>query len=132
MIITKTNFMNWSRCPLFLPLDLKYNGKSDPEKDYENEKLKEIAESVSEQSEGKDDDNEFVFEKKDSSELSALMEYYRRVEEEALRTAKKYFHGKFTADSRDVHKQKFFKFAHGDNEYCCYVDIYAKMTTEST
>ena len=133
MYISKSRFINWTRCPMYFPLELKHNptGKDDidAEREHREEILGELAESMN-KSTGSPEDDEEEFNSEPSAELEALLPYYSQVEDEALKVAKKYFHGKFIANSQNVNGQKLFEYAHNDHTYCCYVDIYNENERE--
>lgn len=126
MYISKSRFINWSRCPMYFPMDLKFNptGKADidDERERREERLAELREGVK-SSDGFDAEDE-EFDAQPGPELEALLPYYNKVEEEALKIAKKYFSGTFAADSKDVHGQKLFEYELHGHVYRCYVDIY--------
>ena len=132
MNISKTRFINWTRCPMYFPMDLKYNptGKAniDDERERREERLAELREGVK-SSDGFDAEDE-EFDAQPGPELEALLPYYNKVEEEALKVAKKYFHGTFIANSKDVHGQKLFEYELHGHTYRCYVDIYNENEEE--
>ena len=133
MYISKTRFINWTRCPMYFPMELKHNpsGKHDIdiEREHRMEMLEELKVGVmsAEYSES-DEDESFIAEP--SEELEALLPYYNQVEDEALQVAKKYFHGTFVSDSKEVHNQKLFEYEHNGHTYRCYVDIYNENENE--
>lgn len=132
MYISKSRFINWTRCPMYFPMDLKHNPRKMDDIDAECERrLEAIGEMVSgvTVSERFEDDEE-VFDAKPGEELEALMPFYNQVEAEALKVAKKYFCGTFVGDSKDVHNQKIFEYEHGGHTYRCYVDIYNENDEE--
>ena len=117
---------------MYFAMELKYNpsGKSDID-DRREEMLEELASNMGssdDSDEGADDEEKF--DAKASAELEALLPYYNRVEDEALKVARKYFHGSFVADSKDVHKQKLFEYELHGHTYRCYVDIYNENEDE--
>ncbi len=128
MFISKSRFINWTRCPMYFPMDLKYNptGKSDIDERRE-EMMRELAAEMG-SAEGEEDEESF--DAKPSPELEALLPYYQQVEDEALKVARKYFTGTFVADSQDVHKQKLFEYKLHGHVYRCYVDIYNENDDE--
>ena len=132
MNISKTRFINWTRCPMYFPMDLKYNptGKADidDERERREERLAELREGVK-SSDGFDAEDE-EFDAQPGPELEALLPYYNKVEEEALKVAKKYFRGTFIANSKDVHGQKLFEYELHGHTYRCYVDIYNENEEE--
>ena len=131
MYISKSRFINWTRCPMYFPMELKHNptGKDDidVERELREERLEELAESMA--TEGfAEEDEEFGLSRR--PELDALLPYYQQVEEEALKVAKKCFHGTFVADAHRVHEQQLFEYEHGGHTYRCYVDIYNENEQE--
>ena len=126
MYISKSRFINWTRCPMYFPMDLKFNptGKADidDERERREERLAELREGVK-SSDGFDAEDE-EFDAQPGPELEAMLPYYNKVEEEALKVAKKYFKGAFIADSNDVRGQKLFEYELHGHFYRCYVDIY--------
>lgn len=75
-----------------------------------------------------EDDEEF--DASASEELEALLPFYNQVEDEAMKVAKRYFHGTFIGDGRDVHNQKLFEYEHNGHTFRCYVDIYNENEDE--
>jgi len=132
MYISKSRFINWTRCPMYFPMELKHNpsGKHDIdiEREHRMEMLEELSESMA--STGFPEEDDEKFDATPRPELEALLPYYNQVEEEALRVAKKYFHGTFRADSRNVQNQKLFEYVHNGHTYRCYVDIYNENENE--
>lgn len=133
MYISKSRFINWTRCPMFFAMELKHNPSGMPDIDAEAERRREMMEEFrdgvkSSEGFGEDDDEE-SFDSKPGPELEALRPYYDRVEEEALRVAKKYFKGTFIANP-NVHKQKLFEYDLHHHTYRCYVDIYNESEDE--
>ena len=131
MYISKTRFINWTRCPMYFPMELKYNptGKDDidAERERHEEILRELLDGMKESAMGsaesteEEDDEEF--DATPSPELEALLPYYNQVEDEALKVAKKYFDGTFQT-------QELFEYKHHDHTYRCYVDIYNENENE--
>ena len=121
MYISKTRFINWTRCPMCFPMELKHNptGKEDidAERECREEMLGELRESMASSGFSEDDDEKF--DAAPRPELEALLPFYNQVEDEALKVAKKYFRGKFVSDSKNVHKQKLFEYKHGGHIYRC-------------
>lgn len=133
MYISKSRFINWTRCPMYFPMDLKYNptGKEDidDERERRTERMEELMSEMSSADSGESEDDE-AYDATPSPELEALLPFYNQVEDEALKIAKKYFHGKFVADYLDVHKQKLFEYESRGHTYRCYVDIYNENEKE--
>lgn len=132
MFVSKSRFINWTRCPMYFPMDLKHNptGKDDidAERERRAEMLEEIRDGIS--SSGALGEEEEEFDATPSAELEALRLYYEKVEDEALKVARKYFKGTFVADSRHVHNQKLFEYELHGHTYRCYVDIYNETPDE--
>ncbi len=131
MYISKTRFINWTRCPMYFPMELRHNptGRDDidAERERREERLGELKAEIL-LAEGGEEDEEF--DATPGPELEALLPYYNQVEEEALKVARRYFHGSFAADSRDVHGQKLFEYELHGHIYRCYVDIYNENEEE--
>lgn len=132
MYISKSRFINWTRCPMYFPMELKHNPSEKHDIDIERERRMEMLEELSESmaSTGFPEEDDEKFDATPRPELEALLPYYNQVEEEALRVAKKYFHGTFKADSRNVQNQKLFEYVHNGHTYRCYVDIYNENENE--
>lgn len=135
MYISKTRFINWTRCPLYFPLELKHNplGMKDIEEERFNreEALRDIlASMIRRQEDCEEEEVEEIIKEVSSEELEALLPYYNQVEDEALRVAKKYFSGRFEADYQNVHNQRLFQYEHNGHTYRCYVDIYNETDNE--
>ena len=128
MYISKSRFINWTRCPMYLPMELKHNptGKDDidAERERREEIFGELADGMKESAMGgaEFDEEDEEFDATPSPELEALLPYYNQVEDEALKVAKKEFRGKFES-------QKLFEYKFG-NTYRCYVDIYNENDNE--
>ena len=118
MYISKSRFINWTRCPMYFPMELKHNptGEVDIEAERERreEMLMELAEGMA--PDNSDEEDEEEFNSAPTPELEALLPYYNQVEDEALKVANKYFDGTFQS-------QKLFEYKHNGNTYRCYVDI---------
>jgi len=132
MYISKSRFINWTRCPMYFPMELKHNPSGehdiDIERELREERLEELSESMA--SSGFPEEDDEKFDATPRPELDALLPYYNQVEEEALKVAKKQFHGVLIADSKDVHGQRFFEYKHNYHTYRCYVDIYNENEQE--
>lgn len=132
MYISKSRFINWTRCPMYFPMDLKQNPTGKADIDEERERRAEMLEEMRDGAKSSDaaDDEDEEFDAAPSAELEALLPFYNKVEDEALKVAKKYFRGTFIADYRDVHKQKLFEHELHGHTYRCYVDIYNENEDE--
>ena len=134
MYISKSRFINWTRCPMYFAMELKHNPMGMPDIDDERERRREMLEEMRDGMSSSDSATEGAeeesFDASPSLEMEALLPYYNRVEDEALKVARQYFHGTFVADCHDVHNQKLFKFEQHGHTYRCYVDIYNENEDE--
>lgn len=131
MFVSKSRFINWTRCPMYFPMDLKHNPTGKNDIDAERERRAEMLEEMRDGAESSGSTGEEEeFDASPSAELEALLPYYNKVEDEALKVARKYFKGTFVADSRDVHNQKLFEYGLHGHTYRCYVDIYNENEDE--
>lgn len=133
MYISKSRFINWTRCPMYFAMELKHNPMGMSDIDDEAERRREMMEEIHDgmsSSESYDESDEETFDASPSLELETLLPYYNRVENEALKVASNYFHGKFVADYMDVHNQKLFEYEQHGHIYRCYVDIYNENEDE--
>lgn len=128
MFVSKTRFINWTRCPMYFPMDLIRNPLEKDDIDAERERLEETIGELLGMIGSSEDDEEF--DAGPSEELEALLPYYHQVEDEALKVAKKYFSGKFIAYSQGIQGQKLFEYVHNGHTYRCYVDIYNENDKE--
>ena len=90
MYISKSRFTNWTRCPMYFPMELQYNPCKLDDIDAEHERCMEaLGEMLSgvTSSEGFESDEE-EFDAKPSEELEALLPYYNQVEDEAFHSYK--------------------------------------------
>ena len=132
MAITKTNFINYTRCRRYSALENIRKDKLDSKmtieeymKENEKEEYRELLESMFESTDDKDAD----LTKKEDKELSAMMKYYKEVELESAFKSKRLFNGKFVY-SENTYNQESFDFVHNGIRYLCYVDIYNENDDE--
>lgn len=133
MAITKTNFIEFTRCRRYPALESIRQDKLDSKltideykKEEENEEIKELLSGMFEMNEdGTDTDLTY----KEDIQLNAMMKYYKEVEIEAARIAKKIFKGKFVY-SEKTYNQESFDFVHNGIRYLCYTDIYNENDDE--
>lgn len=125
MYISKSRFINWTRCPMYFPMVLKHNPKGEFDIDAERERWEEMLEDLADgmASAGFPEEEGEKFDTAPRPELKALLPYYKQVEDEALRVAKMYFRGTFQS-------QKLFEYEHNGHTYRCYVDIYNENERE--
>lgn len=127
MAITKTNFIEYTRCPRYVALeglkkerldaDISYQEYTEQEK---NEKVKELIESMYETD---DSGQEIDLIDQLDRQLEAMMDYYKLVELEAGRISENVFKGesKYALKTKE---QECFDFSLHGIKYLCYVDIY--------
>lgn len=128
MAITKTNFINYTRCPRYAALDEVKKERLDADISYKDYKSSEVQENLSEILGSMYEMNEETGEETDlvdkvDRQLEAMMEYYKLVESEAGRISEKTFGGKsiYAENTKD---QECFDFSLHGIHYICYVDIY--------
>ncbi len=126
MAITKTKFIEYTRCPRYVALnDLKKSRLSSmlsfaEYKEEEQEALKQ--ELLSDMFD--DNDNDLI--EKEDAQLKAMMPYYSMVEILAGQTCKKYFKGTFKY-SAETNMQESFDCKINGTRYLCYVDIFNEV-----
>ena len=120
---------------MYFPMDLTYNptrgGDIDDERERREEMLAELKEGVTSSENYVDsEEDEETYDAAPGPELEALLPFYHKVEDEALKVAKRVFNGSFVADSWDVHNQKLFEYEFHGHTYRCYVDIFNENEDE--
>lgn len=133
MAITKTNFIEYTRCRRFPALENIRKDKLDSHMTIEEYKKQELSEDIKElvgsmfemNEEGTDTDLTY----KEDIQLNAMMGYYKEVELEAANIAKRLFKGNFTF-SEQTYNQESFDFVHNGIRYLCYTDIYNENDDE--
>ena len=95
MAITKTDFINYTRCPRYAALEEIHKEKLDADITYKNYKEQEQVEYLKEMlsSMYEDEDYEVDNTRVVNKQLEAMMPYYKMVEMEAGRLTNKYFGG---------------------------------------
>ena len=133
MAITKTNFVNYSRCRRFVALDEVKKEKLNSDISYEeyiNEELEEkIKELVGEMYSTDEEGNEVDLINVEDPQLKVMMPYYKEIEMLAGRKVKNLFGGN-TIYSLDTKTQESFDFDEDGVKYLCYVDIYNETNDE--
>lgn len=127
MAISKTNFINYTRCRRYGALEKIHNSKLTSDltieeyiKEEYNEHLEEILGSMFESNEeGIEIDQTEKIDKK----LEVMMEYYKEVELIASIEAQRIFGG-YTKHNAETYKQKKYTFFKNGIRYICFVDIY--------
>ncbi|MCI8575689.1 MAG: DUF2779 domain-containing protein [Bacilli bacterium] len=127
MAITKTDFLEYSKCPRFVALERVNKDHLDADVSYEDYKkreylmaLEELLASMFETDEnGELTDHVNVI----NHQLEAMMDYYKKVEEEAGKLITKMFPGK-TIYAKETKNQESFDCSYHGLKFLCYVDIY--------
>ena len=123
MAITKTNFINYARCPRYVALDDLKKEKLDSFISFEDYKREEEKDNLRELLGCMFDDNgEDLIDTK-NEHLEVMLPYYNMVEILAGHLAPKYFSGKFKY-SESTQEQESFDCKINGIRYLCYVDIY--------
>ena len=127
MAISKTNFINYSRCKRYPALEEIRKDKLTSDMTIEEYKKEEQDEQISEILDGifsvNEEGEEVDRTKKEDIQLNAMMDFYKEVELEAGRLTNKIFGGKSTY-SKNTYTQESFDFSLNGIKYLCYVDIY--------
>lgn len=127
MAVSKTDFINYSRCPRYIFLDKvkkdRYDADISVSEYKEQEKQNILEELVSHMfsAEGTEEEEDLI--DAPNKQLEAMMDYYKQVELEAGRLVEKYFGGK-TVYSKSNFEQECFDFNRNGIKYLCYVDVY--------
>lgn len=126
MAITKTNFINYSRCPRYVTLDKIKKEKltcldsiEEYKKEEQDEMFKDILESMYDE-----EGNDLI--DVPNPHLDTMLPYYNEVEQLAGALAPKYFKGSFKY-SKKTYSQESFDFKSNGLCYLCYVDIYNEV-----
>lgn len=120
MVITKTRFLNLTRCPRFVSLDNKFVDSIT----YEDYKKEEMSEQTKELL-----DNMVQSDVTVNKHLEAMNPYYKQVELEAGRLVHKKFGGN-TIYALDTKKQVSYSANIDGTMFLCYVDIYNESKEE--
>ncbi len=127
MAISKTDFINYSRCPRYAFLDKVKKDKLEADisiDEYKSQERNEyIEEMLGTMYEVDDEGNETDLIDVPNRQLEAMIEYYKQVELETGRLTNTYFGGK-TTFSESTYNQECFDFNHNGVKYLCYVDVY--------
>lgn len=128
MAITKTNFVEYSRCPRFVALENIRKDKLESNMTIEEYKKEELDSDIKEIINDLFIDEEDITVKEDI-QLDAMLGYYKEVELVAGNLAKKLFNGYFVY-SQNTYNQESFDYIHNSIRYLCYVDIYNENDNE--
>ena len=99
MAVSKTDFINYSRCVRYAVLDKVKKEKFDADisiSDYKNQEKDELIEELLGGMYEYDGDEEIDLIDQPNRQLEAMMDYYKQVELEAGRLTNQYFGGKTT------------------------------------
>ena len=127
MAVSKTDFINYSRCPRYAVLDKIKKEKFDADisiAEYKKQEKKDMIEEVlgsMYENYGTDEETDLV--DVTNRQLEAMLDYYKQVELEAGRLTEKYFGGN-TVYSKDTYTQECFDFNKNGIKYLCYIDVY--------
>ena len=126
MAVTKTDFINYTRCKRYFNLEdirkTKLNSKMTIAEYKEQEKDELISELASEIFD--EDDNDTTV--KENKQLEAMMGYYKEVELLSALRVNNLFGGK-SIYSEETYSQESFDFELNGIRYLCYVDIYNEV-----
>jgi len=127
MAITKTDFIEYTRCPRYIALENIVKDKLDADVSYReykeqelNSQLEEICSTIFDVDENGKEVNKTLIRNK---QLEAMLPYYKKVEEEAGRIVTKMFGGS-TIYAEKTQDQASFDFFFEGGRFLCYVDIY--------
>ncbi len=127
MAITKTNFINYTRCRRYVALEEIKKERLDADISYENyleeEKKEKLLEMLSKMYTEDEEGNEEDLIDIDNPQLKAMLPYYSKVEELAAKAALNTFGGKVVSSS-NTFNQECFDFSLNGIKYLCYVDVY--------
>lgn len=128
MAITKTDFVEFSRCPRYVALQKVNQERLDADVSYQEYKKREYQQAIEEllanMYEETEENNALInLVEKRNPQLEAMLDYYKKVEEEAGKLVQKMFPGK-TIYAKETKNQESFDFSYHGLKFLCYVDIY--------
>lgn len=128
MAITKTDFINYTRCARYVALEEVRHERLNADITYQEYKTQEKEENTKELLSNMfgDDDYTKDLTQKENKQLEVMLPYYKRVEIEAGKIAQKYFGGK-SIYAEETFNQKSFSFSENAIKYICYVDIFNEV-----
>lgn len=133
MALTKTNFINYSRCRRYVALDEVKKERLNADVSYEEYKEEELREEVrdivGEMYSIDEDGNEIDNIDVEDPQLKVMLPYYKEIELLAGKKVEHLFGGN-TMYSLDTKKQESFDFDEDGIKYLCYVDIYNETADE--
>ena len=123
MAVTKTDFINYTRCKRYVNLENireeKLHSKMSIDEYKKQEKDEQISEILSTIFDEDDTDTTI----KENKQLEAMMDYYKEVELLSAKRVEEIFGGE-SVFSEETYKQESFDFELNGIRYLCYVDIY--------
>lgn len=131
MAITKTDFINYTRCHRYVALLNVKKNKLNSDITYDEYQKEEKQEKIKELLSGMFNDEEYTIDNtiKIDKQTESLMPYYKEVEIQSAKLVNKYFHGE-SIFSLDTKEQKCYKYNNGKVLYLCYVDVYNKLNEQ--
>ena len=132
MAITKTDFINYTRCRRYAALEEIKKEKLSASltiEEYRKQENDEIIREILGNMFSEEDGEEVDLTIKHDKQLEAMMDYYKEVEFLAAKHVKKVFGGD-TIFSEDTFRQESFDFQKNGIKYLCYVDIYNEVNDE--
>ena len=126
MAVSKTDFINYSRCVRYAVLDKIKKERFDADisiSEYKNQEKREMIEEMLCSMYDFEGEEEVDLVDVPNRQLEAMMDYYKQVELEAGRLTEKYFGGQ-TVFSKDTYTQECIDFNRNGIKYLCYVDVY--------
>ena len=119
MVITKTKFMNYMRCPRYVALDMLKSDLTKTSLTYEEY----VEEEYSNQEALGDIDLDTLTTEAVNAQLEALMPYYNEIEILAGKRVDQLFGGT-TKCARTTFSQECFRYLDGGINFMCYVDVF--------
>lgn len=131
MAITKTDFIEYTRCPRYAALEEVRKEKLSADITYEEYKNQEEKDILKELLDGMYEDDTYEVDTtiKINKQMEAMMPYYKMVEMEAGRLTNTYFKGK-SVYANATFNQESFEFNKNGIKYLCYVDIYNEVNDD--
>lgn len=126
MAVTKTKFINFSRCPRYVALDEVKKEKLDADVSIEEYKAEEVEEILDEILKSMYDEEDEDLIDVENPQLDVMMPYYNKIEILAGEHIAKVFGGK-TRYSNKTYNQESYDFLSNGIRYLCYVDIYNEL-----
>jgi len=128
MAITKTDFIEYSRCPRYVALERVSKDRLEADVSYEDYKKREYQNAIEELLASMyetEEESQKLIDKVNvtNRQLEAMMDYYKKVEEEAGKLIEKMFPGK-TIYALETQNQESFDCSYRGLKFLCYVDIY--------